>query len=519
MARMNRDSLLDTIVSPGAALLDGWSDAGRWTIALREPIDEFRVEWGQEGRLEEFLKAIRFEEDSGPNAEEIPFLRGWVGFISYEAGSRWEGAPDRDSNPPEPAALFFRHESGLAISPGGEAYVFGPGRLERIASSGIGSRELPGADAPVQERAGGAGRDPLLPLAARSRSKVLKLAASGKAGRVPRQDPLAVPSRFRDLEDSLAEPGYARAHDEIRRGIARGDYYQVNLTRRYSLRTDVRSDPRTLYRGLAGPNPPRYSALLLGGEFDVISASPELFLRADFESRRVEMKPIKGTALRDPDPAADRRAAEALFASPKDRAENVMIVDLCRNDLGRVCEPGSVRVSELCGVRSHRLHHLESTVEGSLLPGIGASDLIRATFPAGSVTGAPKRAAIGAISRLRAGRAGRVHRRRRVPRRPGPSRVQRRDPHRDLIGPRRAVPRGRRNHLGLPRRTGKSRIGMESGRILFAPRRSPGRIGPCRLRRSRSRSILPPSRAASGSSRRSGSPAAARSSSTSTLED
>jgi para-aminobenzoate synthetase component 1 len=203
-----------------------------------------------------------------------------------------------------------------------------------------------------------------------------------------------------DLEDSLAGPEYGRAHDEIRRGIARGDYYQVNLTRRYSLRMDERSDPRALYRGLAGPDPPPYSALLLAGGFDVISASPELFLRADFGTRRAEMRPIKGTAPRGSDPAADRRAAQALLASPKDRAENVMIADLCRNDLGRVCEPGSIRVSELCGLRSHRLHHLESTVEGSLLPEIGASELIRVTFPPGSVTGAPKRAAVGAISRL-----------------------------------------------------------------------------------------------------------------------
>jgi para-aminobenzoate synthetase component I len=131
-----------------------------------------------------------------------------------------------------------------------------------------------------------------------------------------------------------------------------------------------------------------------------VGASPELFLRADFRTRRVEMRPIKGTAPRADDPERDEALGRELRASAKDRAENVMIVDLCRNDLGRVCEPATVDVAELCGLRSHRVHHLESRVVGVLREGVSAAELLRATFPPGSVTGAPKKAAVRAIREL-----------------------------------------------------------------------------------------------------------------------
>jgi len=203
-----------------------------------------------------------------------------------------------------------------------------------------------------------------------------------------------------ELAETLPGADYVEAHEEIRRGIARGDYYQVNLTKRFAATVPCRPDPRMLFSRIAGDSPPPYSMLLRTPEFDVVSASPELFLRADFRTRSVEMRPIKGTAPRTADPAADSAAAAALFASPKDRDENVMIVDLCRNDLGRVCETGTVDVPDLCRVRSHRVHHLESVVSGTLKADAAPADLLRATFPPGSVTGAPRRAAVAAIRAL-----------------------------------------------------------------------------------------------------------------------
>jgi para-aminobenzoate synthetase component 1 len=228
-----------------------------------------------------------------------------------------------------------------------------------------------------------------------------RIAAEGRgAFAEPALGPRAARSASESVGDSLADGAYERAHEAIREGIARGDYYQVNLTRRFTRSISGPADPRDLFRRLAGEDPPPYSALIRARDFDVISASPELFIRADFTSGRVEMRPIKGTSVRSADPEEDRRLAEALARSPKDRAENVMIVDLCRHDLGRVCEPGSVSVPALCRVRSHRLHHLESVVEGTLRRRTTPADLLRATFPPGSVTGAPKRAAVHEIRRV-----------------------------------------------------------------------------------------------------------------------
>jgi para-aminobenzoate synthetase component 1 len=177
-----------------------------------------------------------------------------------------------------------------------------------------------------------------------------------------------------DFEDRVAT---------ILEHIGAGDCYQVNLTRR--LTCDQAADPKALFAALDRRNPSPHGALLrFGGASGapavaVVSASPERFL--SWRGRHVETRPIKGTG-------ADRAT---LAASAKDRAENVMIVDLARNDLGRVCEPGSVVVPALCALETHPgLHHLVSTVRGQRRAGIGVGELVRATFPPASVTGAPK---------------------------------------------------------------------------------------------------------------------------------
>jgi para-aminobenzoate synthetase component 1 len=146
-------------------------------------------------------------------------------------------------------------------------------------------------------------------------------------------------------------------------------------------------------------------ALVRIGGADVVSASPERFVSV--RGDRIETRPIKGTRPRGRDPAADAALAAELAASEKDRAENVMIVDLARNDLGRVARYGTVAVERLCELERHPgVHHLVSTVSARLRPGIGTADVIRATFPPGSVTGAPKVRAMSIIDELEPVRRG-----------------------------------------------------------------------------------------------------------------
>ena len=188
---------------------------------------------------------------------------------------------------------------------------------------------------------------------------------------------------------SLERAAFVAGVREIRERIAAGDVYQVNLTRRLSAPLPDGADVVALGTALAGGNPAPHAAVvrLPAHGVHVASASPERFLRRD--GREVESQPIKGTA------------ATADGFLDKDRAENVMIVDLVRNDLGRVCEWGSVQVPELCAVEHHPgLVHLVSTVRGTLRSDVGWSELLAATFPPGSVTGAPKLAALGVIAEL-----------------------------------------------------------------------------------------------------------------------
>jgi para-aminobenzoate synthetase component I len=157
----------------------------------------------------------------------------------------------------------------------------------------------------------------------------------------------------------------------------------------------------TLYGDLIQRSPAPMAAFLRRGDVSVASASPERFVRLEMPARQVETRPIKGTRPRHAVPARDAELARELTASEKDRAENVMIVDLMRNDLSRVCRPGSVQTPSLCALESHpTVHHLVSTVTGDLRTDCDALDLLAATFPGGSVTGAPKLRAMEIITEL-----------------------------------------------------------------------------------------------------------------------
>jgi para-aminobenzoate synthetase component I len=187
--------------------------------------------------------------------------------------------------------------------------------------------------------------------------------------------------------------------------ILAGDIFQANISQRFRAELPDGADALALYRRLRRRNPAPFAALLDYGDVAIVSASPERFL--SFHDGLVETRPIKGTRPRGATPEEDARLAAELLGSEKDRAENVMIVDLLRNDLSRVCRDHSVLTPEICTLESYAtVHHLVSTVTGRLQPDVDSVDLLRATFPGGSITGAPKFRAMEIIAELEPTRRG-----------------------------------------------------------------------------------------------------------------
>jgi para-aminobenzoate synthetase component 1 len=206
------------------------------------------------------------------------------------------------------------------------------------------------------------------------------------------------------LRSSFTHRGYLDAVTRVREYIVAGDIFQANLSQR--LEAPLEEDPWHLYRRLREVNPAPFAAYLDFEGVSVASASPERFLRVSPDGR-VETRPIKGTRPRGISPLHDAAIGQALQESEKDRAENLMIVDLLRNDLSRVCRPGTVRVPELFLLERYQtVHHLVSTVEGTLAQGRDALDLLAAAFPGGSITGAPKVRAMEIIAELEPSRRG-----------------------------------------------------------------------------------------------------------------
>jgi len=216
------------------------------------------------------------------------------------------------------------------------------------------------------------------------------LAETGEvlSGLEPLGDPGELPAEHLELDLERPRERYLEDIEACRRRLAAGETYEVCLTNR-AVGGPV-SDPFPLYRRLRRLNPAPFSAYLRFGDLAVLSSSPERFLKVEPDGR-VEARPIKGTRRRSEDPAEDARLAEGLRRDEKCRAENVTIVDLLRNDLGRVCSFGSIEVSSLFEVETYEtVHQLVSTVQGQLRPGLDALDCVRACFPPGSMTGAPK---------------------------------------------------------------------------------------------------------------------------------
>lgn len=225
-------------------------------------------------------------------------------------------------------------------------------------------------------------------------------AADVALGWISNASAATIPAAPADTFNAETPPGaYRAAVSDVVERIATGELFQANIARAWSGALKPDASPFDVFLRLQHDRASPFGAYWRIGDRALVSNSPELFLAFDAASRRIEARPIKGTRRRAADPGEDAALADELKASDKDQAENLMIVDLMRNDLARVSQPGSVRVETLFEVEHHpTVHHLVSTVTASAQTGAGPADLLEATFPPGSITGAPKHQAMKVIA-------------------------------------------------------------------------------------------------------------------------
>jgi len=314
--------------------------------------------------LRETLAGLGVERGDSP----VPFTCGAVGYLGYDLKHSVERLPrlaERDQAFPDLHLAF--HDSLLA-------------------HDGVSGTWYATA-APV-----GSGRD----VSPKTRIDDLRRVLDRASG-LPEAEVERVEAR-EPLGANMRREEYLRAVERVLDYIAAGDIFQANFTQRFETRVEI--PPRDLYLLLRRRNPAPFAGFVeTGGGRAVLSSSPERFLK--LKGREIETRPIKGTRARADDPAEDRRAADDLLASSKDAAELAMIVDLERNDLGRVADYGSVRVAAPRALEAYpTVFHLVATVTGELAAGRDATDLLKATFPGGSITGAPKVRAMEIIEEL-----------------------------------------------------------------------------------------------------------------------
>ena len=351
--------------APGAVLLDSGrptADRGRYDLLSAWPEAELTLQPDESGR--DFLQRLRnslkqLGNAALPDAYELPFAGGLIGYLSYDFGRQLEQLPAHaldDLHLPDARlglyawALITDHQAATS------QLVFHPS-LE-----------------PAQ-------RDRLIQL------------FSQPAPQLNRAFSLKQP-----MQPDISASQYQQALSKIHDYIQAGDCYQVNYTQRFSAQCE--GDAWTAYCALRQACPTPFSGFMsLADDNAILSLSPERFVRVSHH--QVETRPIKGTRPRGKNSAEDAANAAELLASAKDRAENLMIVDLLRNDLGRTCRTGSVRVPQLFTLESYpNVHHLVSSVVGELADGKDALDLIGDSFPGGSITGAPKIRAMQIIDEL-----------------------------------------------------------------------------------------------------------------------
>ena len=370
---------------PGLALLETARPGrrARWTFLTADPValleqpaggpDPFAEARRMVARLAgEAVSSNPGAGDGVARGDVPPFLGGLVGYLGYDLGHALERLPTIATDDQQLPLLRLALHDWVVIWD------------RRTGAAWIGGRAIDGDTERLERRLSRVVERLLAPVP-----------GSGWAG----------PTESLTFTSSLDREAYEAGVESVREFIARGDIYQANLTRR--LETPFDGDPWPLYRRLRTGDPSLYAAYLdIGEGRALLSASPEPFLSLD-ASGNVTTDPIKGTRPRGRTRERDRELACELLASEKDRAENVMIVDVLRNDLGRVCAPGTVRVPRLCRLeRTAAVQHLVSTVTGRLDSGRDAFDLLAASFPGGSITGAPKIRAMELLEELEPVRRG-----------------------------------------------------------------------------------------------------------------
>jgi para-aminobenzoate synthetase component I len=346
----------------------GTHTLARWSCIMTAPIDVHVWRHGDRGAPFDRLQARLNELSLAPDPNLGPFQGGWAGLLSYELGHAFETLPRLSTSASSGNSSWPDVWLGLydivAIFDSHEKRAF-------IVSWGL--RGGPEAAQANAER-----------LAQKLSTAIQTLPLSIGAG--------LGPTRQRDDAQAAIARAVAYIHD--------GDIFQANISIRFSGELAKGDTPLGLFGRLVTTHPSPFATYLSLGDKAVVSHSPERFLSRT-ASGQLETRPIKGTAPRNSDPHIDAANAQALLASEKDRAENLMIVDLMRNDLSRVCLAGSVKVPRLCALESFStVHHLVSDVIGQQKPGLGFFDALAASFPPGSITGAPKVRAMEIITEL-----------------------------------------------------------------------------------------------------------------------
>ncbi|MGA0562185.1 aminodeoxychorismate synthase component I [Ancylobacter sp. VNQ12] len=349
---------------------------GRWSYVMAQPFGRFRVEggvarWNGEREADAPLDALRarlktYAQPRLPG--DAAFQAGAAGYIAYEAGrlfDRFPTAAPEAGEGPEIDLGFYDLTLAFDMA----------GRRAFVISTG-----WPESDPAQRSR--------------RARER-LEDATARLAAPLPELGATVAADRWRS---NFEAESYKAAVGRVIEYIRAGDIFQANFTQRFE--TEIGEvDPFALYDQLRRANPATFAALIVNEDRTIASSSPERFVK--LTGAQVETRPIKGTVPRSVEPTLDAFRGRELTTSEKDRAENVMIVDLLRNDLSRVCRPGTVKVPRLCGLETYaNVHHLVSVVTGTLEEGRDGLDLMAASFPGGSITGAPKIRAMEIIHEL-----------------------------------------------------------------------------------------------------------------------